>query len=218
MAKSKKTAAAKPARTSVSREELNALFAALGSKAAVKWSEKRLRSKIAELPGLNLSGLQHPHHRSLADFLIGALEDERMDDLPIDEIEGEEGAEVEQAVEEETPAGQKVKSKRPSGVPAQKTKAGAPAAKAGGAKPKAAKAAKVPTERKPGVISTILDILKAASEKAPVKKEDIVAKLAATFPDRDEDGMRKTVNVQVPTRLGSDKGVTVQKNENGYWV
>lgn len=238
MAKSKKVV-----RTSVTREELNQLFVALGAKSPSKWNDARLRLKLADLPGVSLDSIANPTLRGVADFLIGVIEDERLDELSIvDSVEEEQPQndpapkkakkpklptkeevghipEIEEEinVQEESPAGQNVgmKKKKPlaKGVAAPRS-----ASAKNPTKPAVKKASKADKEKKPGVISTILETLQAASAKKPVSKEDIVKKLVAAFPDRDEDGMRKTVNVQVPTRLGSDKGVTVQKNEAGYWV
>jgi hypothetical protein len=56
----------------------------------------------------------------------------------------------------------------------------------------------------PGIIATIV----ACIEKAPVKgisKEAILEKLVATFPERDADSMRKTINVQVPARITKER-------------
>lgn len=63
--------------------------------------------------------------------------------------------------------------------------------------------------RGPGVISEIEAILKKATKKSPVTKAGIVEQLAKKFKDRSADAMAKTVAVQVPGRISSEKGFTV---------
>lgn len=200
----------------VTRQELDNLFVALGAKAAPKWPEKRLRAKIAELPEKDLP-ITHGRDTEILNSLLEAIEDETIDDLEI--ISG--GDEGEEKEDRKAP-------EKKGGVPKNKNKAmkAAKAAAEGksasnGDKPlksKKEKTAKAPKEKKPGVIATIIEILSNASSSHPVTKETIAHKLAKAFPDRDAEGMAKTVNVQVPTRLGSDKGLVVQKNAEGYWI
>lgn len=70
----------------------------------------------------------------------------------------------------------------------------------------------------PGVIDSIVSILKGASMKEPVTKEEIHKQLCKLFPERNKDSMKTTVGIQVPSRLGKDRVITVKKNENGYWI
>lgn len=87
------------------------------------------------------------------------------------------------------------------------------------AKPVKAKAAKKATEPKapkgPGVIATIVEVLKKGK---PVTKEAILAVLVKRFPDRDADSMGKTINVQVPNRIAKEQKVTVEKTDKGYVI
>jgi hypothetical protein len=69
-----------------------------------------------------------------------------------------------------------------------------------------------------GVIKSIVEFLKAASATAPITKEQLVAKLAKRFPDREPDSMTRTVNVQIGTRIEREQGITVKKNDEGYWA
>lgn len=73
-------------------------------------------------------------------------------------------------------------------------------------------------EKGPGVIGTIIELLQKADENKPVSKDQILKELSKRFPDRDADGMKKTINIQLPTRIRKDKGFEVLKNENGYWI
>lgn len=75
----------------------------------------------------------------------------------------------------------------------------------------------------PGIIGSIAEFLINASEKKPLSKQEITDMLAQRFKDNDKDGMAKTVNVQIPNRLGKDKKLDVRsKKEQGeptrYWV
>lgn len=78
-------------------------------------------------------------------------------------------------------------------------------------------------EGKPGVIATIVNTLKAATEDKPVTKKKILKVLVAAFPDRDESSMQKTVNVQVPNRVKADKklnvvSVELEGGKVGYYI
>lgn len=72
--------------------------------------------------------------------------------------------------------------------------------------------------RKVGVIDTIVNTLKTGTSKKPVTKADILKALMKKFPDRDEKGMKSTINIQVPGRLSASKGFDIQKNDKGFWL
>jgi len=95
--------------------------------------------------------------------------------------------------------------------PAKKEKA-----KAKPAKDKPAKKAK--EDKGPGVIASIVEFLKEATAKNPIDKKTILAKLVERFPERGEDAMKSTINIQVPSRLSKDKGLNIKKNEDGYFI
>lgn len=57
--------------------------------------------------------------------------------------------------------------------------------------------AKKATVKKLGVVATILSLISAK----PMTKDSIVAELVKKFPDRQENSMRSTVNVQIPGRV-----------------
>jgi hypothetical protein len=81
---------------------------------------------------------------------------------------------------------------------------------------KADKTPKAPKEPKgPGVISTILEVLQKGK---PVTKEAILAVLVKRFPDRSQESMGKTVNVQVPNRIAKEHKVKVEKTDKGYVI
>ena len=69
----------------------------------------------------------------------------------------------------------------------------------------------------PGVISTIFTLV-SDSGKTGISKADILAKLVEMFPDRAEDGMEKTINVQLPSRMSKERGVTIKKLEDGNFA
>lgn len=73
--------------------------------------------------------------------------------------------------------------------------------------------------KKIGVIASIIEFLGAASEEKPLSKDRLLAKLAKRFPDRNPESMLRTINVQVPTRLRTDKNIFVQRAEQGgYFI
>ena len=75
-----------------------------------------------------------------------------------------------------------------------------PAAKAD--KPAKEKKAKAP--KGPGIIATIAAAIEEAGENG-ISKEEILEKLVAAFPEREADRMKKTINIQVPTRISKEK-------------
>jgi hypothetical protein len=91
-----------------------------------------------------------------------------------------------------------------------------PKKKKGGA-PKGTRPVKAGGEG-PGVIASILEFLLKATEDRPITKQRLVEKLVKRFPQRDPEGMSKTVSVQIPNRIKREKGVDVRQNENGYWI
>lgn len=70
----------------------------------------------------------------------------------------------------------------------------------------------------PGVIATIIELLQAATKKKPITKDAIRDELVERFPERDGESMMRTINVQVPNRIKSDKGLTVVKTDKGYYI
>lgn len=69
----------------------------------------------------------------------------------------------------------------------------------------------------PGVISTIFTLV-SDSGKSGISKPEILAKLVEMFPDRAEDGMEKTINVQLPSRMSKERGVVIKKLEDGNFA
>lgn len=68
--------------------------------------------------------------------------------------------------------------------------------------------------RKPGVIAAIQELITAKA----LTKVEIVEALAKRFPDRPVDGMRRTVNIQLPGRMSKEKGITIKVAEGKYKV
>jgi hypothetical protein len=64
---------------------------------------------------------------------------------------------------------------------------------------------------KVGIISTIIELL----TKKAMTKDEVLAALVKQFPDRSADGMKSTLNIQVPGRLTKDKGLKFTKNDKG---
>lgn len=70
-----------------------------------------------------------------------------------------------------------------------------------------------PKQTKPGVIASILAMLKSG----PHSKDEILDKLKVQFPDRNEKSMKSTINVQIPSRMAKEKNVTINKNDSGQY-
>ncbi len=68
---------------------------------------------------------------------------------------------------------------------------------------------------KPGVIDTIFNLLR---EKGPITKDQILAELAKKFPERKEDSMKATINVQLPSRMARERGVKIEHTDKGYVI
>lgn len=57
---------------------------------------------------------------------------------------------------------------------------------------------------KPGIIASIVEMVEKSGKKG-VTKAEILDELIKRFPDRSEDSMRNTINVQVPARVNKEK-------------
>lgn len=69
------------------------------------------------------------------------------------------------------------------------------------------------TDKKPGVVATIVELL----ENGPITKEKAVEKLAKKFPERDPDKMATTFSIQL-NRIPKERGVSIEKSEKGYVI
>jgi hypothetical protein len=81
---------------------------------------------------------------------------------------------------------------------------------------KATKPTRKPKEG--GVIATIVEFLGVATKEKPLSKPALLAKLKTRFPDRGEVAMMRTINCQVPARLRKEKGLDVQRTDDGYYI
>lgn len=182
---------------SVSREKLNDLYEAIGYTGHEKWDNKKALSKIAKLKDIKDKDLEEVDltkpQRSLLEKLQEAAK--AGTEVTIEEVKETPKEETKTQKGETKSEGEEKKEKKKGGFPQG----------AGG-------------DGKPGVIASIKEFLSKASEEKPVSKKDIVKKLKERFPDRDDEAMGKTVNVQVPNRLRKDAGLDVKKNESGYWI
>lgn len=208
----------------VTKVKAVSLLVALGVATAKKWSVARLTKEIRKINTLveEDQEVDGDGNQELLDELLEAIENE----TEITVVEGKKAAG--KGTAKKGAKGTKKKSTKKKTPPAdedeeEEDEEEAPAPKKGKKKTAAdGKGGKTKKGKKPpkkvGVIATIIEILKKATSKKPVSKDDIVTQLADAFPERDADSMRKTVNVQVPTRIQGDKGLTVNKNDNGYWI
>lgn len=78
------------------------------------------------------------------------------------------------------------------------------------------KPAKSSEPKGPGVISTIFNLIKGS--KKGISKADLLTKLVELFPDRSADGMTKTINVQLPKRMSTERKVNIVKDDKGLFT
>ena len=69
---------------------------------------------------------------------------------------------------------------------------------------KTKKKAGTPVVKKPGVISTIVQLIEKAGKEG-ITKESILAGLEKEFPEREAKSMKNTINVQVPARINKER-------------
>ncbi len=199
----------------LSMTKLQSLFLALGFETADKWDAKKMASKIEKLPSLAQGDAEIPDEedKKFLDKILKAVEAEEELEIEDDtEEEEEEGAEEAEGEEEEEAADEDgEEEEKPAKKKSKKDKK-----EKGEKKEKKAKKSKEP--KGPGVIATIVECLTAASEKKPASKEHMLKVLVKRFPDRSEDGMKSTINIQVPGRLANEKDLKIKKNDKGYWI
>lgn len=70
-------------------------------------------------------------------------------------------------------------------------------------------------KKSPGVIQTIVDII---DSKGPITKDQILKVLTKKFPDRNPEGMGRTIHIQVPNRLNREKNIKIKEGDNGYYI
>ena len=77
----------------------------------------------------------------------------------------------------------------------------------------------VKATKKPGIITRIIEVLRSASKKKPVTKEQILEELKKSFPERDAKAMKNTIGSQIPSGLLTEKNLKVSKDDKGgYWL
>lgn len=176
----------------VDRAKAKEMLLNLGLKSSAKGDDAKVLGALNKLDDSDETA-DPGKHKKLFAKVIGA---------------NQNGIEIELTGDDDAPAEKAAKS---NGKEKSNGKAAKPAKKGG--KPKGEGPG-----RGPGVIGKIADILKAASKKNPVTKEDITKQLAKAFPQRSAESMAKTVNVQVPGRIAKEKGLNVRKEGKAYYV
>jgi hypothetical protein len=93
---------------------------------------------------------------------------------------------------------------------------GVPEAPAKPAKAPKASSGKTGTPgKKPGVIAAIAECISNSGKKG-ITKAEILTELISQFPERSEDAMKSTINVQIPARISKEK-FPIAKTEEGRW-
>ena len=76
-----------------------------------------------------------------------------------------------------------------------------------------------PAQKKPGVITRIIELLRDATKKKPITKEEVLADLVKKFPEREAQGMKNTIGSQIPSGLRTEKKLICQTNgKSGWWL
>jgi len=70
--------------------------------------------------------------------------------------------------------------------------------------------------RRVGVVKAMIHILRKASKKHPITKEEIVKKLKSKFPEKSVDNLRSTVNARIAD-LPKRHGIRIKKRGKGFW-
>jgi hypothetical protein len=215
----------------VTREQLRSVYRAIGVDTADEWDDKTLLAKIGKLTVLKEKDFQIP------DKKVAALYDELVSESAAKTkfvLDGNA---------EPAPATKKAKPEpKPKAKPAAKAKPepkakgkAKPEPKAKGKAKPEPKAKKEPVEnghyksphkssyytkitplredRGIGIAATVIEILKKASERKPLTKDQIHEALVKAFPDRDPDKMLTSVNNLVPTRLKLVRNINVWKSK-----
>lgn len=66
-----------------------------------------------------------------------------------------------------------------------------------------------------GVVATIISLIKT---KGPITKEKISKELEKKFPERNAEGMKKTLHIQLGGRLAKEKNLKIENTEKGYVI
>lgn len=165
------------------------LFEELGFKTAKSWPTSKLSTKIKKLPELTDGvKIRKPKVKKVLSAILNAKSVKIVDA-------------TEEAEDKKLQKQMKGGSKKTDKKTGEKKKSGTPKKKA----PKG-----------PGVIATILEIIRT---KGPISKDQLCTQLGKKFPDRPKEGMMNTINIQVPSRLNKEKNAKIKRNDKGkYYI
>lgn len=80
------------------------------------------------------------------------------------------------------------------------------------------------SNKRPGVIACIVEMLRNANADKPISKLDILTELVKRFPERGQDKLQATLTMQVPSGLLIEKKIKVQtvidasSKVRRYWI
>lgn len=80
------------------------------------------------------------------------------------------------------------------------------------------------SNKRPGVIACIVEMLRNANAETPISKLDILTELVRRFPERGQDKLQATLTMQVPSGLLIEKKIKVQtvidqsSKVRRYWI
>lgn len=79
----------------------------------------------------------------------------------------------------------------------------------------APKKTKQKSNGRPGVIKEIYSLVKKATKRNPITREEIHEHLVETFPERNAPSLLSTVKTQVPGRINREADFNLTKNKDG---
>ena len=221
----------------LSHEDAVAMFEALGFGNAAKWKASGMSRKlteVAEMAANNELSIDDNDHLAdcleIVEELNGEIdvvaEGPTILNDPVDEAEAdEEEAEVEkedeakeeeaEAKEEEAEAEADEEEDEAEAEVEDETEPVQPKKKA---KSKGKGKGKKRGPQGTGVIASIMEFLKGASEKNPLDNATLLKKLCERFPDRAPDSMKGTINAQGPKRVREERSLVIESNDKGRWI
>lgn len=222
----------------LSHEDAVAMFEALGFGNAAKWKASGMSRKlteVAEMAANNELSIDDNDHLAdcleIVEELNGEIDvvaegptilNDPVDEAEADEEEAEaeveEEAEVEVEVEEEADEEEDEAKEEEAEAEAEVEDETEPVQPKKKAKSKGKGKGKKRGPQGTGVIASIMEFLKGASEKNPLDNATLLKKLCERFPDRAPDSMKGTINAQGPKRVREERSLVIESNDKGRWI
>lgn len=181
----------------VSKNRAIKIFTAIGFKTANKWDEPRLTKKLKALDTL-VDGvdLDKKTKKRVNEILRMQKKHGEVRVVDIDNVV--EKNKLQKQVDKSLKEAKEKKAAKKTGAKKSTTK-------------KTTKATKKKEPKKPGVITTIYELIQGE----PISAKKILSVLKKRFPERPVDGMEKTIRAQLPNRMAKEKGIKIKVDSKG---